>query len=283
LVKPAADPIPDHATAATVVSKTELVPVNEPMVNSQRMHLVPGARDSLNKASLTNGNGMTPIKETKKEKKQSKSPKPSSKSASAESVIHDSSAIFKKDKKRKRKEFAQVGEEQSNDASGFLEESQPKKAKKTKKRKHSDDAVEEVEEVVNSRAETAADEAPVEPIKKEKKQKKDKKTKKDKKVKTEAESDAYDTAQPSDAQGTKADEAAQWDVAGVSGGAKRQSKFLKLLGGEKHGISVAATNAKQRDRDDRAAVKEELERQFEEGMLAKEERQRGGKRLGLGA
>ncbi|KXX81358.1 hypothetical protein MMYC01_201441 [Madurella mycetomatis] len=74
----------------------------------------------------------------------------------------------------------------------------------------------------------------------------------------------------------------RWNVHGLGGGAKRQDKFMRLLGGKKHGITAPA-EAKEsaRQRFDIGRVEQQLEQQYDAGIRMKFEG--GGQRRGLGA
>lgn len=72
-----------------------------------------------------------------------------------------------------------------------------------------------------------------------------------------------------------------WNAAASSLGAK-SSKFMKLLGGAKNGMTVSSTSSSEHSNKIRDAQKaeKELQKQFASGMQAK---QSGIKRGGLGA
>jgi hypothetical protein len=77
----------------------------------------------------------------------------------------------------------------------------------------------------------------------------------------------------------------RWNVHGLGGGAKRQDKFMRLLGGKKHGAAgtTGGGEAKEapRKRLDTGKVSQELEKQFDAGIQLKFGS--GGQRRGLGA
>jgi hypothetical protein len=77
----------------------------------------------------------------------------------------------------------------------------------------------------------------------------------------------------------------RWNVEDLGGGAKRQDKFMRLLGGKKAAATLVGTEtlagAKFRPRLDINKASKDLEQQYEAGVRMKFDA--GGKRRGLGA
>lgn len=83
------------------------------------------------------------------------------------------------------------------------------------------------------------------------------------KTKTKKEKKSKQNKEPETAEANVAE---QWNVGGLEGGASRQSKFMRLLGGNKSGGALAnTTNTKS----DSIKAEADIQRQFEEGMKAK--------------
>lgn len=81
-------------------------------------------------------------------------------------------------------------------------------------------------------------------------------------------------AAPADAQ--------QWNVDELNGGAARQDKFLRLLGGKKGGAAAKeAGQVSKKAASSSVRAEADIQRQFEAGMKAKMENT--GQRRGLGA
>ncbi|KAL2760590.1 hypothetical protein ACRALDRAFT_2039198 [Sodiomyces alcalophilus JCM 7366] len=78
------------------------------------------------------------------------------------------------------------------------------------------------------------------------------------------------------------DDGEQWNVSGLDGGAERQKKFLKLLGGGKKGAGTSThPQHTTKNKVDISKVNQDLEKQFNAGMQMKWDG--GGARRGLGA
>jgi len=77
----------------------------------------------------------------------------------------------------------------------------------------------------------------------------------------------------------------RWNVEDLGGGAKRQDKFMRLLGGKKAAATLVGTETlagtKFRPRLDINKASKDLEQQYEAGVRMKFDA--GGKRRGLGA
>jgi len=179
---------------------------------------------------------------------------------------------------------------------------QKKDKKKKKKQKPSPAALESttVEEEEEKKKKPEADYAETE-TKKEKKRKREvvvnenpnedgpsKKTKKKKTAKKEKAQAELETV--SEAAKVEADADERWHVRNLEGGAARQEKFLKLLGGKKAKAAStsgetkandSAPTAASRDRLHMGHVAEDLEKQFQAGVRMKFEQ--SGQRRGLGA
>lgn len=164
-----------------------------------------------------------------------------------------------------------------------------KKEKKSKKAKKAKQKAEpEVEQEVAPEVETEVkQEAEAEPeVDVPKKSKKEKKAEK----KRKRASDAADVAEePKASKKSKAKEdsssapaeAEQWQVGDLDGGPQRQSKFLRLLGAKKNGVTAAAASTVSKGKSDSTKAEAEIQRQFEAGMKMRNEG--GSKRRGLGA
>ncbi|KAH6606346.1 hypothetical protein Trco_005499 [Trichoderma cornu-damae] len=72
----------------------------------------------------------------------------------------------------------------------------------------------------------------------------------------------------------------EFKIQGLEGGAARQDKFLRLLGGKKAGASTAKPGGITASKGDSVRAEAAIQRQYEAGMLLKES---GHKRRGLGA
>lgn len=187
----------------------------------------------------------------KKEKKAKKAKKDSEEAEpEAEAEAEPEVKKAKKDRKKKSEAAPAVADEG--------EQPETKKSKKSEKKRKRESAA-------------GTEETPAEdvehPSKKEKKQKKENKGKKDKKSDEPAE-----------------DTEATWNVEQLDGGAERQAKMLRLLGGKKKGATAApssASGSKAKNSLDSVKAEADLQRQFEDGMRAKNEG--GGHRRGLGA
>lgn len=80
----------------------------------------------------------------------------------------------------------------------------------------------------------------------------------------------------------RAAEGEQWNVQALDGGMQRQAKFLKLLGGGKKGAEGSDASAvASQSKADIAHMQSSLEKQFNNGMKAKEAGL--SRRRGLGA
>ena len=73
----------------------------------------------------------------------------------------------------------------------------------------------------------------------------------------------------------------KWNVTALDGGAERQSKFMKLLGGGKASSSGAQNSGEARSKSDIQKSQDDLQKQYDAGMRMKLEGQ--GQRRGLGA
>ncbi|SPQ21667.1 2b0725d7-f148-464c-b5d4-52238acf0055 [Thermothielavioides terrestris] len=217
----------------------------------------------------------------------------------------------KKEKKKKKKKENKKGSESEGRAPAGTAEAGPedptreeekpgkeeKKKKKKHKRKDEDGDVKMLEAAAagstNEQARPGEEEekADLEEAKTEKKEKKHKKDKKDKKEKLEKSKTAETSegtpkqAAPAAAAAPGADLLERWNVQGLDGGAKRQDKFMRLLGGKKHGTAAPAAGGEakegSRKRFDIGQVSQELEKQFDAGIRMKFGG--GGQRRGLGA
>lgn len=197
-----------------------------------------------------------PPKKSKKSKKKTETiePEPEDEAQPAEKGAKEE----KKEKKKSKK---------SSKVKSEAEDSAPeteKSSKKDKKRKREADVPEP----------TAEAEAELEKSSK-KKSNKDKNSKSDK-VEEKAPATG-DRAPPAVA------DAEQWHVSGLGGGADRQAKFLRLLGGKKAGAAAAGKGSvpSSRPQIDINKATSELEQQFEAGRRMKWEM--GGQHKGLGA
>ncbi|KXJ93141.1 small acidic protein family-domain-containing protein [Microdochium bolleyi] len=155
----------------------------------------------------------------------------------------------------------------SSDTSSDEESEEGEKPKPTKKNKKSDPMeIDEDEHKDSKRAEkkrkrTEANEPVVE-------QSDNKKSKKNK-----------STAKSTDEQAAHGE---QWNVQALDGGAQRQAKFLKLLGGgKKGGEGLNTDGGASQSKADIAHMQSSLEKQFNAGMQAKEAGV--SRRRGLGA
>ena len=93
--------------------------------------------------------------------------------------------------------------------------------------------------------------------------------------KAEAEAEAADQAKEDNAP-------ERWNVEELEGGAKRQDKFLRLLGGKKLGVQAGKkTDESDRPHLDMTHVSDDLQKQFDSGIRMKYDA--GGQRKGLGA
>ncbi|KAH6850786.1 small acidic protein family-domain-containing protein [Chaetomium sp. MPI-CAGE-AT-0009] len=183
----------------------------------------------------------------------------------------------KKDKKlkksKKRAESAESTESQPPELTE--EEHKPKKKDKEKRKPGDQDG-----DVEMADAGTEGTQA-------EGKKKKDKKAKKDKSQKrktadTPAETPEKEATAPAPTIAPSADLAERWNVQGLGGGTSRQSKFMRLLGGKKHGVAgTGEAKDGPRKRFDIGQVSQELEKQFDAGIQMKFGT--GGQRKGLGA
>lgn len=141
-----------------------------------------------------------------------------------------------------------------------------KKSKKDKKRKRDSEAA--VEPLIEPTTEVTSEDALS-----------SKKSKKNKRKSAGA-----DDKEQAPVEETKpvAEAAAAWNVGALDGGAARQAKFMRLLGGKKATATAsAATSAGGRPHFDIGAVTNQLEQQFEAGRRMKFDM--GGQRKGLGA
>ncbi|KAK1766086.1 small acidic protein-like domain-containing protein, partial [Phialemonium atrogriseum] len=87
---------------------------------------------------------------------------------------------------------------------------------------------------------------------------------------------------PSKTEEGKADLSERWNVQALGGGSSRQDKFMRLLGGKKHGATTSNAGGNGgREHLDIGHVVNDLERQFEAGIRMKFES--SGQRKGLGA
>lgn len=133
-------------------------------------------------------------------------------------------------------------------------------------------------------ARDAALEQPQEEKDSKKAKKESKKIKKAAKGKdTKAAQDTNTTSAASKNEGPSSiNDADNWNVSGLGGGAERQNKFMKLLGGGKAAFSPATQNSgKARPKYDVHKSQDDLQKQYDVGMRMKFEGQ--GQRRGLGA
>jgi hypothetical protein len=198
----------------------------------------------------------------------------------------------KKEKKSKKQAEAQdrplAGDGEIKEATerigeeGKESEKAQKEKKKKRKHKHQTGDVKRVD------ANAAAYDR--EEVKAEQKDGKKDKKKKDKKKHKKRKSSEASEAEPDNIAPTpalpcapQADLSERWNVQALGGGAKRQDKFMRLLGGKKHGANApAAGEAKEsRKRFDIGRVEQELEQQYDAGIRMKFENP--GQRRGLGA
>ncbi|GAB1314355.1 hypothetical protein MFIFM68171_04565 [Madurella fahalii] len=205
------------------------------------------------------------------------------------------SAKGKKENKREKKAKHQQGfldtpptrDDEIMEATAAADKGEKKERKKKRKHKHKDQP-EDVEMVdVNTAAsepeETKAEKGKEDLGQKRKKEKEKRETYKkfkDSAVSEEALKEKAPTS--ASAPAAEADLSERWNVHGLGGGAKRQDKFMRLLGGKKHGATAPA-EAKEgsRQRFDIARVEQQLEQQYDAGIRMKFEG--GGQRRGLGA
>lgn len=221
-------------------------------------------------------------KPAKKEKKKDKKRKrdldtddsPAEVAADKELPAKKKSKKDKKDKKQKQ----EIGTEGAPADAPAEDEPPAKKSKKTKKR----DLEQELPDAaadVPAPAAVPADEVAL------KKAKKDKKSKKEKKAAAESGDKDKAGKDTTDAEKKPAAEAANWNVGELEGGASRQAKFLRLLGGKSAGgaagAAAPATSGAARQHFNVNQVTGELEKQFEAGRRMKHDM--GGQRRGLGA
>lgn len=161
-----------------------------------------------------------------------------------------------------------------------------------KKRKRADSDSDDDSSSSSSDSESEDDKVTKKKAKKEKKSK-DKKEKKERKKakKQKKKSKAKDTdssSSDSDSDSDDEDEgkAAEtnkpesWHVTDLDGGSARQSKFLRLLGGKKQGMSVPTGAGAAKTASDSTRAEADIRRQFEEGMKIKHDG--GSHRRGLG-
>ena len=149
----------------------------------------------------------------------------------------------------------------SSNTSSDEESEEEEKPKVTTKKSKKDDAMDvdkEDTKDVKKRKRSETTEAPVEKSEKSKKSKKE--------------------AKPASEQ-TGGGE--QWNVQALDGGAQRQAKFLKLLGGGKKGDAANADSGAAKSKAEIAKMTSNLEKQFNQGMQAKEAGV--SRRRGLGA
>ncbi|KAH6626388.1 hypothetical protein B0J18DRAFT_139772 [Chaetomium sp. MPI-SDFR-AT-0129] len=201
-------------------------------------------------------------------------------------------------KSKKVKEAGSLGDDEADEEARKRKaekkaKKDKKKEKKEKKKKRHDDQDQEEDVVM---ADTKADESEPENDKKDKK--KDKKLKKDKLKKKAKPVDTPEESSASEDQGDAApappriaatapepDLAERWNVHGLGGGASRQSKFMRLLGGGKKASAgsteTSGGQAGGRKRFDIGHVSQDLEKQFDAGIHMKFGA--GGQRKGLGA
>ena len=113
--------------------------------------------------------------------------------------------------------------------------------------------------------------------------KKVKKAKKAAKLEKGKKEKAAGKEEPPKTEEVSADLSERWNVQALGGGSTRQGKFMRLLGGKKHGATVASgTGDGPREHVDVDRVADDLERQFAAGIRMKYESS-GQKRAGLGS
>lgn len=207
-----------------------------------------------------------PVDESKDKKKSKKSKKPKSEDAeeghAQEPLIEEVADEEAKDKKTKKDKKSKKSKSETADVEEVVEEAEDVTESKAEKKKRKREA--EADEINNTAVE--ADDS------KEKKRKK-----KDKKANNSVDVEAKEQTNNAQDQ-EKTTGAEQWNVSALGGGATRQAKFMKLLGGKKSvdaGTDSSAGTSKQHIEH----MQDDLERQFEAGMRKKD---LGGKR-GLGA
>lgn len=135
-----------------------------------------------------------------------------------------------------------------------------KKKDKKKKSKSKSEEGKAVEEVTTTKAKADSKRKREEDIAEQPVSKKDKKTK----------------------GGEKASQASteQVKIQGLEGGAARQDKFLRLLGGKKAGVNATKPGSMASNPGKSVRAEAAIQQQFEAGMMLKES---GHKRRGLGA
>ncbi len=176
-------------------------------------------------------------------------------------AAEDTPVKVKKDKKSK-----QSKSKPSKETSAKVEPAKAEKVKKAKRSKANEPSETETAEIESTKD------------KKRKRQASDKEEpKKQRNGKDKAA--AWDSEAPG-ARGA----ADNWNVSALEGGAQRQNKFMKLLGGGKAAASTASGTQKWgvgSTKDDVRRQQEEIQRQYDAGMRLKFEGQ--GQRKGLGA
>ncbi|KAH8174189.1 small acidic protein family protein [Sarocladium implicatum] len=182
-------------------------------------------------------------------------------------------------KKRKEKEDSSSDSDTSSDADSESDsesesesepepEPEPKKVKKVKKNKKN--KKEEKKVVIDKKAAKKAAKA-------------------EKKRKRSADDESEDEAPKEKPKKSKkkteaamSNDTERWSVAELDGGAARQDKFMRLLGGKKAGAAAGhAGKGVSRGKSNSVKAAADIERQFEDGMKAKHGG--GGQRRGLGA
>jgi hypothetical protein len=246
------------------------------------------------KDSKLDGDGKSGKKEKKKKSKEQKGKVEEAEQDLADEAIFEGTREAevgggKKKKDKKEKKSKKAAESTESQVTEPTEEEQKSKKKKKEKRKLRDqDGDVEMADADTEQAQTDEKDEVTEG--KKKKDKKDKKAKKEKKDKSKARKTADTPAETPEKEATppapttapNADLTERWNVQGLGGGTSRQSKFMRLLGGKKHGVEAAA-EAKDgpRKRFDIGQVSQELEKQFDAGIQLKFGA--GGQRKGLGA
>lgn len=216
----------------------------------------------------------------------------------------------KKDKNNKKRketveeEVSGSGSESEADASKTGEGEEGKKKQRKKEKKEKKEKRKSKTEQGTVDAEASDSESEVESSKPgKKKRRKEKKDRKEKKEKRDKKDKKHRTANPEEVTAHAAtnssskpaphpappasteDVKERWNVQELGGGAKRQDKFMRLLGGKKTGATAGGTRvsgvASSRPKLDINKASQELEQQFNAGVHMKFDA--SGKRKGLGA
>ncbi|ELQ39135.1 hypothetical protein MCOR02_007203 [Pyricularia oryzae] len=217
-----------------------------------------GSSDSESDAKSTSDADSSPAPEPVPQKKSKKSKKSEKSEAVDEDSLHG-----KKKKAKKNKEKSK--ETDALDAAPAAEEEPLQDTKEAKKARQE----------VKKRKRSAESDVAVTTADDTAKEKKSKKSKS--KDETIADASAIVEKKPA-----RTGAAEQWNVSGLDGGASRQDKFMRLLGGKKAGNeSASVSTGTSKGKVDSYRSADDLQRQFDYGMKMKHEM--GGQKRGLGA